>query len=177
MNVLALAPTWEKYDVSQETWVVAGLILQKEFPRIDKLFNMDSIEQQNDVKLGRLDPDEFRKKIVECNVPYISSYKDKEIPLSQEYPIKEIVNHFGVPYFSNTVAYMITLAIYLEHKEINLYGVALMGGHEYVLEKGCVEFWVGMAKGMGVNVNIHGETALLEQSTGLYGYHKEFSQL
>lgn len=88
------------------------------------------------------------------------------------YPIKEVVEYFGVDYFTNTVDYAIALAIYRGFTEIDLYGVNMAFGSEYEFEKPGVEFWIGQAMGRGIKVNVFGsESTILKTRDGLlYGY-------
>jgi hypothetical protein len=105
------------------------------------------------------------KKMAELNeVPYI----DRD-----NYPLHEITKRFEVDYFTSTVAYAIALAVHQGFDEINLYGVPLEHHTEYAHQRPCVEFWIGVAKGRGILVNIYGEhSTLLKDINGkLYGYN------
>lgn len=88
------------------------------------------------------------------------------------YPLKEVVEYFGVDYFTNTVDYAIALAIYRGFTEIDLYGVNMAFGSEYEFEKPGVEFWIGQAMGRGIKVTVFGsESTILKTRDGLlYGY-------
>ena len=98
------------------------------------------------------------------------------IPHLQEYPLKEIVDHFNMCYFACTIDYMLAYAI--KHEElgpgdtINLYGVNMSVLKEYEDERPGVEHWLGRAMGMGIKVNLqHDVTSLFKTKTGLlYGY-------
>jgi len=164
----------EKCPFDTEVWVIAKMVTaQKTFPlrRIDRLFSMDNIDDLLTIRKGIFSKDEFVDKINATKAPYISCTTDKEIPLSQEYPLKEVANRFKVAYFANTICYMIALAIYEGYEQIHLWGVSQMGTHEYLTEKACTEFWLGLAAGLGIDVQIHGLSALLKnQCDILYGY-------
>ena len=97
------------------------------------------------------------------NTPYI----DRD-----SYPLQEIIDRFGTDYFTSTVAYALAWAINQRYDTIDLYGVPMEHHTEYHAQKPCVEFWVGVAKGAGITVNIHDEyTTLLKSDDGkLYGY-------
>lgn len=88
------------------------------------------------------------------------------------YPLKEVVEYFGVDYFTNTVDYAIALAIYRGFTEIDLYGVNMAFGSEYEFEKPGVEFWIGQAMGRGIKVTTNGllSTILKTRDGLLYGY-------
>lgn len=68
------------------------------------------------------------------------------------YPFKQICKKFHTSYFSDTLAYMIAYALYLEYKEIKLYGADMMPAEDYIWERPGLEYWVGRAEGMGVKV-------------------------
>lgn len=104
-----------------------------------------------------------RKAAKKNGVPYVDL---------TNYPLGEIVDRFGVDYFSNTVDYALALAIYEGFTEIDLYGVNMAFESEYEYEKPGVEFWVGMAMGHGIEVTVHGnESTILKTRDGkLYGY-------
>jgi hypothetical protein len=98
------------------------------------------------------------------------------------FPMKRIGKKFNTMYFSNTCCYMISYALdkatevrkgKLKLKyplSLRLFGVDMRefrvdGGGEYTLEKGGVEFWLGIAKGLGVDVFISEGSALLQTIT------------
>jgi hypothetical protein len=123
--------------------------------------NRRSIEQ---VKAG-LD------RIRETNTPMFSIEAWEGLPC-RRYPIEKVIEEFQADYFTCGVAYAIALAIYFKWEAINLYGVSLGIAHEYSFEKPCVEFWIGMARGRGVEVCIFGESEVLKAPTRtLYGYN------
>jgi hypothetical protein len=108
-------------------------------------------------------------KIRETKTPM---YSLEEWEGAKRYPIEKIVEEFKTDYFTCGVAYAIALAIYQGVKELHLYGISLGLAHEYSFEKPCVEFWIGIAKGRGVEVGIFGESEVLRSSTRtLYGYN------
>ena len=104
--------------------------------------------------------------------PFISLYEWEKVPHCQAYPLQEIIDHFGVCYFSSSVEYMIAYALYHGCKEINFYGVNMSDQQEYIEQKPGVEFWCGLATGMGCKINYqHEYTSLLKTKNGkLYGY-------
>lgn len=83
----------------------------------------------------------------------------------EEYPYDEIVSRFGIDYFSNTIAYMIALAVYEGYERIRLYGVD-MALEEYKREMPSVEFWLGVAVGQGIKVEIGQGSSLFKTKTG-----------
>ena len=127
---------------------------------------------------------EMVKRINQMKVPFVGPYKYEEIPLSEEFPLKECTKRFGYPYFSNTIAYMIAYALLKGAKEIELYGVNQAGSHEYSEERPSVEYWLGIAIGMGVKITINGKNSQLLKYKGnvsqtgmLYGYRQSYEEV
>ena len=84
------------------------------------------------------------------------------------YPIKEIIVEFGT-YFTNTISYMIALAIKEKFKEIHLYGIDMSHTAEYGEQRPSCEYFVGLARGMGIKVMIPVASDLLKTAR-LYGF-------
>lgn len=179
ITILGSGPEWQKYPQDVETWAVAKMLMLKDPPkRVDRLYSMDAIDDMKIIKRGIFTREAFIEKINERNVPFISSVQQFEVPLSYEYPLKSVMDSYKVPYFSNTICYMIAHALYEGVNTLNLYGVAQMGTHEYVAERGGVEFWLGMALGAGVQVNIETPSLLLRNNSEYpYGYMRTITQL
>lgn len=135
--------------------------------------------RQELVHQNKFTKEAFIKKINERgDVPFITCRKHPDVPSSVAYPLKEIVKKFGVPYFTNTIAYMLALALYEEVDSIQIYGVKQGGYYEYMKERKGVEFWLGIAAGHGIKIEIKGETELLTNDDNLlYGYKRSPEQL
>ncbi len=94
------------------------------------------------------------------------------------YPIKEIIEEFGVAYFSCSIAYMIALAILRGYEEIDLYGCTTYAYEEYAYQKPCIEFWAGMAMGRGIDIKFHEPTHICRtHDLKLYGYCMRYEEL
>mgnify|MGYP001619905490 CR=1 FL=1 len=78
---------------------------------------------------------------------------------------------------------MIAYALMQGAEEIHIFGVNQAGAHEYLEEKGGVEYWIGVAVGRGVKVTINGEHSQLLKHKGrygggvLYGYVKPYENI
>ena len=94
---------------------------------------------------------------------------DPTIPGSVAYPIKEIRKHFQTDYFTNSISYMLALAIYEKVDEIHLYGIDMALQHESAWERPSIEYFLGIAWGRGIKVVIPKESDLLK-CLGLYGF-------
>jgi len=149
----------------------------------DMLFIMDILDEKPQVVSGNDNLKKIIDRINEMKVPFIGPYQYEEIPLSQAFPLKECVEKFGLPYFTNTICYMVAFALLNDAKEIDLYGVNQAGSHEYTEERGGVEYWIGIATGMGVKVTINGKDSQLLKYKGrygngiLYGYLQNYDEI
>ena len=147
------------YDA--EVWAVNdGYLTSK---RIDKLFLTDvwsefSVDDLNDAKA------KFGCEII-ASCPSLDGLA---VTL---YPIEEILQKFKTRFFTNTICYMIAYALHKGYKRIRLYGVDMMTHTAYIHEKGGVEFWMGVALGMGVEVlNTKGSATGKPVDGKLYGH-------
>jgi len=181
--ILATGSGWELGPINTEKTIYAlndYVKTQKYGVKPDVLFMMDILDE----KPGIVQEDNLGEMITLINqmkVPFVAPYKYAEIPLSEPFPLKECAAKFGYPYFSNTIAYMIAYALLKGAKEIELYGVNQAGSHEYTEERPSVEYWLGIALGMGVKVTINGKNSQLLKYKGnvsvngmLYGYRKDY---
>ena len=96
----------------------------------------------------------------------------------EKYPLKEIIEKYGVGYFSNSVAFMIAYALYNGFEEIHIWGAPLNSQTEYIFEKAGVEFWIGYAMGQGCKVVIHGASTIMRtQKDRVYGWDKKLGSI
>ena len=108
--------------------------------------------------------------------PIYLQYWNPEIPSSVGYPIQEVsINAFSgfrrgeskVKYFTSTLAYMMGIALLEGFERIEIYGFELSDDIEYVKQKACAEFWIGLAMGRGVEVYTPTNSQILYSA--LYG--------
>ena len=118
------------------------------------------------------DPDHLRF-LQECGKPVYTREVDPRIPTSVAYPLAEVTSHLR-RYFTSSVAYMIALAIHEGVDEIKLFGINLASHPEYMRERACVEYWLGVAEGMGITVTLPGQCPLL--SGPLYAHDDDSGQ-
>jgi len=106
-------------------------------------------------------------------IPIMTTKVYDWVPTSVAFPLDEIVNKFGACYFGSSIDYMITYAMFKEYDIINLYGVNMVLLNEYKQQKPSLEFWIGMAMGLGYKVNINAgkHSAILKTyDKRLYGF-------
>ena len=104
----------------------------------------------------------------ECDKPLFMKRKWPGVPGAQRYPFEKVEKALGIKkpghskrwmYATSTPAYMIALALY-EHMEgdtldeIRLAGIELAVGTEYFWQRPCMEYYLGVATGMGIEVKM-----------------------
>src|SRR5262245_16545800 len=126
-----------------------------------------------------------------CPIPLFMLEVDPDIPMAVRYPI-DAVNAWlhelngdatGVDYLTSSPAYMLAYALWSRAMGINphlttagIWGIDLIVGQEYDYQKPCMEFWLGVAKGLGVRLDISPKSALVRtlQRYGLSASHVTF---
>jgi hypothetical protein len=93
-----------------------------------------------------------------------------ELEHSARYPIEAITKRFG-RYFTSTAAYMIASAIHVGAKEIGLFGVNMSTDSEYMQQRPCCEYLIGLARGMGIEVFVS-DGSPLTRCKWIYGYER-----
>lgn len=107
------------------------------------------------------------EQISEAHRAWLQHEHPFEIYTLDNYP-KHIIDQYG--YFTNSIAYMLAHAIYdlSPGDRIELYGVDMAGGTEYLYQKACTEYYIGIARGKGLTIYLPPGSKLL--SAPLYGY-------
>ena len=172
--ILAMGPTRNQCPYDAETWGVNnGYKQAKEAGgHLDKLFlaHTQVKDEQGDNIFNWAE-------INSLGVEVINTHKVKGLK-SKLFPMKRIVEKFGVNYFSDTICYMLVYAIdQATGKEdgelklrypmrIRLYGADMHTKDEYALEKPAIEYWIGVARGLGIEVEVSEGSALFKTITG-----------
>lgn len=105
-------------------------------------------------------------------IPIYMQQKFAEVPASIQYPKGRVLQEFSYcrPYFTNHVAWMIALALTEGVSTIGLFGINYQSNSEYVAQRGCAEYWLGIAQALGVRVVLPSQCTLLAEPRPLYGY-------
>lgn len=103
----------------------------------------------------------------------------ESVPNSVRYPIERVVEFVGRRYFTNVIGYQIALALVLGAKKIGLWGIDLRADEEYGAQRPNVEWLLGVAQGMGVEVELPDKSAVLnaDRSQPLYGMEEGGAEL
>lgn len=167
--IVGFAPSWDQTPWGDDEADLWGMnALYKVAP--DK--NWAAWFQLHDVRKHHPnDFDDHMKFLTDAKFPVFMW--DKEIekhPLSNAvaYPKEQIVERFG-DYFTNTVSWMIAMAIIMGYKKIGIYGIDMAQEGEYKSQRPSCEYFIGVARGLGIEVFIP-ETSDLLKSAFLYGY-------
>lgn len=141
----SLAP-WR--DMEWELWGMPWI----HYPRITHLFEVHS----DDFYTG---PDDDRDRTIAetaerfPGVPvYCHPSRRRLFKNAVDYPIDDVLKHLPIPYLESSVAYQLAFALHEKVDEIALYGVHQTG--EYVWEKPCVLYLIGLLQGRGIPVGI-----------------------
>lgn len=148
--------------VADEIWAInsMGGVIQH-----DRLFCMDALpyfsraaRKENLHLIGYQDWLPFHPG------PIYTQRKYPGFPGSVEYPLKEVLDDLGEPYFNGTPPYAIAYAIHLGVREIRLYGMDYTQVDRGLAEAGraCVEYWVAVALSRKIHIAIAPSSTLLD---------------
>lgn len=141
------------YD--NERWGVNATCIGKEvdlsfhlhnLARPDKYYITGTNRRQN------ADFTPFLSYVKLANHPVFSIKEYEGFPSIKRYPYEDVVDFFGTNYFSNSLCYMLALAIMKGYKEIHMYGMNFLMADEYVAEIPGVMFWIAMAHSRGIRI-------------------------
>ena len=170
INIVGKGSGWYDSPCVGEVWGVNDLCLKHD--GVSLVFELHDIEKFLDTSVR----EEKYVKAFELEVAKVNSRKIPVMiqrphplfPHGTVFPLDEL----PFRYFTSSIAMMIAYAIHQKADVINIYGVNLFLEEEYLFERPCLEFWIGYAKGKGIEVNIHKPTYLLTSAPnyGVYGY-------
>lgn len=149
-------------DKSFEIWGVNELY--KIVPRVDVLFELHDYE----FLVSKERNQEHLQWLRKAKIPIFMQQRFADIPQSVPFPKDEIIQEFG-RYFTNSISWMIAMAIWVNAEEIHLYGVDMATNEEYQHQRPSVEYFIGIARGRGIGVYIPPECDMLK-CFHLYGY-------
>ncbi len=151
-------------DESIEIWTMN--FHHTQLPRSSRIFELHD--------WAIVESEGFVESFRSSKVPVYLQESRPDVPMSVTYPIREMASEFGVdgranPYFTNTISYMLALAIAEGFEEIQVFGVDMSHSTEYGSQRPSCEFFLGIAKGRGIRLVMHPDSELL-QTPFLYGY-------
>jgi len=164
-NLYLHIPSWTRWFEIHS--VMFDTIKQKWFRRMNPDLKKGTYEWSDNFRGQPLQDYIGRLAKMDCPV-YMQKHWDA-IPGSVPYPLKEVLARFPRQYFTNTISWMLALAIYEGFQEIHVYGVDMAVSTEYFFQRPSCEYFLGIAEGMGIKVYIPDEADLLK-TRFLYGF-------
>ena len=114
-------------------------------------------------------------------VPVYTMGVYKPLENSAQIPVTEILDEFKVGFFLNVIAWMMATALLQKPKSIDMYGVDMRPDADieyFKNEKGTMDFWCGVVKGMGIPLKNTKESYVMKtkQEGNFPGYRDKVPQ-
>jgi len=93
--------------------------------------------------------------------PIYMQQKWSDIPSGVAYPLEKVYARFG-NYFTNTLTFIIAWAVMEGYERIELYGFDMASDTEYKHQRPNACYWIGLCRGMGIDLFIPPESKLLK---------------
>ena len=138
---------------------------------LSRLYTLDARERY--VATGEFDG--FVKDIKALGLEFVAQEPWPEIPNSRAFSLDKVRRELGIgDYYTSTVAYMLADAIREGYGVIVIHQLlSSVSSTEYYEQKACLDFWSGLAMGLGIEV-LTSEDCLIGQpypwQSELYGY-------
>lgn len=158
-------------DQEFEIWAIAHACLGEPLPRVDRIFEIHKWDEV--VKWGSLEA----FKMFPAAPKYLIE-EHPEIPNNCRFPFEDIDAKFQIfddrkeSNMTNSISWMIAMAIDEGFEEIHVYGVNMSHHTEYGTQKPSCEYYLGLAKGMGKRIYVPLVSDLMK-SNFLYGKDEE----
>ncbi|MDR3512636.1 MAG: hypothetical protein P4L73_13455 [Caulobacteraceae bacterium] len=182
--IVGLGPSLETYvdltrrlggrrRLADETWGINAL---GDVIVCDRVFHMDDVRIQ-EVRAQARPESNIAVMLAWMKShpgPIYTSRPHPDYPGLVEFPLQDVINTCRDAYFNSTAAYAVAFAIHIGVKKISLFGCDYTYPNAHHAEKGkaCVEFWLGFAMAIGIEVCVAEASSLLDMVEGrpLYGY-------
>jgi len=161
------APYNEDYGGKADVW--GCNFTYRHESRLDRLFAMDSIED-----FKQKDP-QWVEEVNATGLPVVMQRACPEVPRSSPFPLDAVRREVcSRDYYTSTIAYMYAEAIRLGYGAIVIHRLMVQDhSDEYVEQKACLDWWCGVAFGLGINVVLSEDCQLVRPypwQSALYGY-------
>lgn len=176
--IIGSAGGWELAPYKDPSWSIWSLSrMYHSIPRWDVWFELhpwDRLCERRDGKTPELEQQRLRAEYQQWlqqdhGRPIFMQQNYPQVPGAVKYPLDRMLETFPQRYYTNSVSYMLALAIVQGAEEIAIYGVDMATEEEYTLQRPGVEYWVGLAQGAGIDVHIPPLSDLCKSRT-LYGF-------
>jgi hypothetical protein len=154
-----------------EVWCINRAFLNQE--SCDRVYMMDDLENfwKNEHRKA-----EFLEMMNSASWRVILREHRDEIPRSERFPIEDLLTRLPYPFFTCTLAYMVAQAIRERFEKIVMHRIyVLPQSTEYFEQLPCLDFWLGIAIGQGIKVDVSQDSDLLRTfpwQPRMYGYSK-----
>lgn len=185
--ILGLGPSLESYvDVvkrmgarrafADEVWALnaAADVIQ-----CDRVFHMDDVRVQ-EIRAAAAPASNIAAMLTWLKThpgPIYTSVAHPAYPGTVAFPLEAVMNALNAPgYFNSTAAYAVAFAIAIGVERITLFGFDFTypNAHQAEQGRGCVEFYLGMAKARGIEIGLPDSTSLMDgcltRDARFYGY-------
>lgn len=185
--ILGMGPTRSDCPFDAETWGVNTGYRQVEElnGRLDKLFICHR-GQEYDWEGDPVFNWDEQNQLIDDGVEIVSLFKLRNVKKTTRIPYNKLVKKFKTEYFTDSIAYMIAYALYIntevdktrllklkEPMKLRLYGIDMHSRDEYATERGGIEYFIAIAKTLGADVWVHPDSAVCRTNTGKpYGFFK-----
>ena len=160
-------------DPDMEVWAINQLYLP--FPligkRADRWFQIHHEHDYDAAVRDHKHGDWLAQWSKETGRPIYMQHNMPNIPTSVAYPADYICNKYG-RYFTNSISWEIVTAIEEGFEEMFIYGVDMAQDDEYAHQRPSCEYFIGLARGMGIKVYIPDKSDLLK-TLWLYPFEPE----
>jgi hypothetical protein len=169
LYVVGFAPSWQEtpWDVpNAHYWGMNALHKVAPDKPWSMWFQLHDIDKHH--KEDREEHLDFLRKAPVPIVMWQDHIPKYDIPNAVPYPKQMVVDHFG-RYFTNTVSWMLAFAIISkQYRKIGVYGIDMAQDSEYDHQRPSCEYFLGWAKGQGIELDIP-DTSDLLKAPFLYG--------
>lgn len=154
-----------------EMWVFG--LMYRMVPRAARFYELHTRDELDRCLADGLITQEYVDWLRTVRTPVYMQERYADIPASERFPIEDVMAEQG-DYFTSTVALMLAHAIH-EHRHgrpigvIHVYGVTMQNETEYGTQQPCAAYYVGYARGLGIDVQIARSSRLCKAAT-VYGY-------
>jgi len=137
VRILHDDPTWEIWGINQLYLQMPGLP--------EKSTRWFQIHHRESYDHAVRDHKHHDWLAAQTMFPIYMQKREPDIPMSIPYPEKEMVEYFG-DYWTNSISWMIALAIYERFEKLHLYGVDMATDEEYREQRPSCEWLIGWAQ-------------------------------
>ena len=150
-------------DPSWEIWALNALYAYQDVRRVTRWFDLHPLQQI---------PPERVTQYAAMKIPVFLQEKDPRVPTSVAFPKQWVEHKLGSTYFTNSIAWMQGLAIAEGASAVHIFGVDMAQDTEYRHQRPCCEYWIGVAKGMGIDTYVP-PTSDLVHALNQYGFESD----